>query len=114
MLKEVYYLVNHYTAFCYKVIYKSDYFLIDYWSFLHVFNGLWVVFVSYYKRYRHPFLILGLALFSWEFLEISFIYLSAHIFKPETIPDQFTDIIVGFIGGLLGWLLWGYKEKTSC
>ena len=55
---------------------------------------------------------MGLVLFSWEFLEISFIYLSIHAFKPETIPDQLTDIIIGYAGGSLGWLFWQYRHKA--
>jgi hypothetical protein len=113
VLESLYYLINHVTAPLYTEIYKGAYFFIDYWSFNHFVSGLLIVFFWCHRRNRHPFVILGIVLFSWEFLEISFIYLAVHVFKPETLPDQFTDILVGFAGGLSGWLLWRHREHVN-
>ena len=39
-----------------------------------------------------------------EIAEILMLYVSLHVFNPETIKDQFTDIFVGILGGLFGYL----------
>ena len=113
MLKNMHAYINSVTAPLYTVIAKTDYFFIDYWSFVHFINGLLIVFFLRRARSRHTFSILLAILLGWEIIEISFIYLSIAVFDPETLPDQVTDIVIGLLGGLCGWYLPMLKEKTS-
>lgn len=101
MLSHLFYFINSHTQFLYTVLYKNTYFFIDIWSFVHVISGL--LFMSLFDRgrCRRPLPLLLAVLIFWELLEISFIYFAVGIFKPETIPDQCTDILVGAAGGLL-------------
>ena len=101
MLKDIYYFINNKTSSLYTIIINTDYFFIDYWSFVHLITGMLII--SFLKRsgYRHPFYILLTLLIGWEIIEISFIYFSIKVFNPETIPDQITDIFIGFAGGLI-------------
>ncbi len=105
MLKEIYYFINYVTAPLYKVIFSTDYFFIDYWSFLHLISGILIICFLKHYNYRRPFFILIFLLTGWEIIEISFIYFSIKIFNPETIPDQFTDMFIGFSGGIIMWFL---------
>ncbi len=111
MLKSIYTYINSLTAPLYTVIAKTDYFFIDYWSFIHFLNGLLIVFFLNRIRSRHTFPILLAILLGWEIIEISFIYLSIAVFDPETLPDQFTDLIIGLSGGLCVWHVPMLREK---
>ena len=99
VLETILGLINFYTAPLYTVLYRCRCFFIDYWSLVHFISGFIVISVA--RRYgcRHPFLILGAILFAWEVTEMVFIYAAIQVFKPETIPDQFMDIVIGFAGG---------------
>ncbi len=101
MLKEIYYFINKITAPLYTIIFSTDYFFVDYWSFVHLINGFIIIFIFKRYNYKHPFFILMSILIGWEIIEISFIYFSIKVFNPETIPDQITDIFIGFLGGLI-------------
>ena len=113
MLKYIHSYINSLTGPLYTVIAKTDYFFIDYWSFVHFINGLLIVFFLGRARSRHAFRILFAILLGWEIIEISFIYLSIEVFDPETLPDQVTDIFIGLLGGFFGWYLPALKEKIS-
>jgi len=113
MLSNLYYLINKYTSFLYTVIYGNDYFFVDIWSFIHVISGLFIMYFCDRRRYHGPFMILLAVLVSWEVVEISFIYFSVGIFRAETIPDQYTDIIVGVIGGYLSRLSVVLRDKLD-
>jgi hypothetical protein len=102
MLETIYGLINFYTAPLYTILYKSQYFFIDCWSFVHFISGFVIVSLTLRRGGSRPLMILMAVLLSWEVLEITFIYMAIHVFRPETIPDQFTDIIIGFIGGFFG------------
>ncbi len=111
-MKDIaFFIRNQITAGLYTVIYKGDYFFIDYWSFVHFFCGILIVLIAYSKRHSRPFFLLACLLFGWELLEISFLYFALNIFRPETLPDQFADIVIGFAGGGIGWLIWVCKQR---
>jgi hypothetical protein len=113
MLKSVYTCINSLTAPLYTVIAKTDYFFIDYWSFVHFINGLLIVFFLRRAQSRYTFPILFGILLGWEIIEISFIYLSIAVFDPETLPDQITDILIGLLGGLVMWYVPRLRAKYS-
>lgn len=111
MMQQLHHWVYDSTAFLYTVVYRNDYYFVDYWSFVHLLSGFGIAVLAYYKRYSRPFVLLLLILFSWEFIEISFMFVAIHAFRPETLPDQFTDIVVGVGGGLLGRRFWQYERR---
>jgi hypothetical protein len=104
MTERLYHLIHLYTAPLYTSLYHSTWFFIDYWSFIHLVSGLLIVCCAGHLRLRHPWRTLGIILVSWEILEIFFIYIAVRIFKPENIPDQITDILIGLLGGYIGFL----------
>jgi len=52
-------------------------------------------------RIRPALLFLIGILLLYELAEILFIYAAFHLFRPETLKDQVTDILVGLIGGFM-------------
>ncbi len=102
MLAHVYHFILSAFSPLYTVIYQTDFFFIDIWSFIHFGNGFILMVVLMRKGSRQPIALLLALLFCYECVEIAFPYFAVHIFKPEIIPDQFTDILIGLLGGLLG------------
>lgn len=86
------------TAGLYKVVYSSRFFFIDYWSFIHFISGVFLMVTARAMKFKKIWSILFLVLFVYEVIEVVFLYLSINVFKPETFPDQLTDIIVGLLG----------------
>ncbi len=102
MLAQVYHFILSAFAPLYTVIYQTNFFFIDFWSFIHFGNGFILMVFLMRKGSRHPIALLLALLFCYECVEMAFPYFAVHLFKPEIIPDQFTDVVIGLLGGLLG------------
>lgn len=89
----------------YTRIYENQFFFFDYWSFVHLWSGFVLfVIIIYYKK-SNPFLYQIFFLVIYELGEILFRYLLFKIIEPETFKDQITDIVIGFIGGVVCFYL---------
>jgi len=104
MLEQFFYFIVNTTKPLYTIIYQGPYFFIDYWSFVHLINGVLLTYFFIKIRLRHPFVLLLSLLMLWEVTELTFTYLAIKVFLPEIIGDQFTDIVIGFGGGAIVWL----------
>lgn len=110
MMEQIFYIIVNTTKPLYTIIYSTRYFFIDYWSFVHLFNGFLLMYYFLWAKYKHPFIILLSILFLWEVTELLFTYIAIRIFNPEILPDQVTDIVIGMLGGGLSWCLLGRKR----
>lgn len=99
-MESLYYFIRTNTAGLYEVVYSSSFFFIDYWSFIHFGSGIFLMVTARAMNLKRIWSTLFLALFVYEILELGFIYFSINVFRPETLPDQATDILVGMLGGL--------------
>ncbi len=89
----------------YTKIYQNEFFFFDLWSIVNCWSGF-VLYISLKAlQAKKPLSILLFILFVYNVLEVLFIYFASHIFEPETIKDQFTDIIMGMLGGMIGFLI---------
>ena len=108
------YFMNE-TSWLYTKIYQNDLFFFDLWSFVHLWSGFSVYLLLRAIGFKKPLTTLISILAIYEIIEILFIYFAFSIFKPETIKDQFTDIILGISGGLISLifmdLLVRYNER---
>ena len=111
MLESIYNFIAKSIAPLYSVLYRNDYFFLDYWSFVHFISGFIIMVLLTMKVQRRHFLWLFILLLSWETEEWLFVLIALKIFRPEVLPDQVTDIVVGFCGGLLGW--YGNRRKIA-
>lgn len=91
------------TDWLYTVIYQNQFFFLDYWSVVHFLSGFFLPVILYNLNSKRIYSISILILFFYEIVEISLIYLAFNIFRPETIKDQFTDLIIGSLGVILIW-----------
>ena len=98
------------TDWLYTKIYENSFFFFDLWSFAHLWAGIGIIIVLTFLGVKFRFRILFLVLFLYEFIEIMMIFLALKVFKPETIKDQITDLVVGVLGGLMGLYL--LRTKT--
>ncbi|GIV46112.1 MAG: hypothetical protein KatS3mg036_0930 [Ignavibacterium sp.] len=107
-LAEILKLIRVNTEWLYTVLYQNKYFFFDYWSLVHFFSGFFIPVILSNLRIRRIYLITFLLLVLYEVVEIYLIYIAFNIFKPETIKDQITDILVGLSGLFLNFRLGKY------
>lgn len=97
-LSEILKFIRTNTDWLYVVIHQNKLFFIDYWSFIHFFSGFFLPVVLTNLKIKRVYFISLMILLFYEVLEISLIYLAFNLFKPETIKDQITDILLGAAG----------------
>jgi hypothetical protein len=94
------------TSWLYTKIYQNDLLFLDLWSIVHFWSAFVILLLLRAFRIRPAFPFLFLILFLYELAEILFIYFAFDLFRPETLKDQVTDLLVGLAGGILSlWLL---------
>lgn len=98
-MKELGLSIVAHTGWLYTRVHENPLFFFDLWSLVHFWSGF--VLMSALTRLvpRRAWLWLGAVLTGWELLELLFLYVALGIFLPETLKDQFTDIVVGLLGG---------------
>ncbi|HRG97135.1 MAG TPA: hypothetical protein PLR99_12860 [Polyangiaceae bacterium] len=89
------------TSWLYTKLLEGPFFFFDLWSLAHLYSGFFVMLVVLALRARRPWAWLVAALVAYELLELAFIYVAFHAFRPETLKDQVTDVVVGALGGLV-------------
>lgn len=100
------YEFNEITAWLYTRIYQNGFFFFDLWSAVHCWNGFFLYFLfARFSNYNKLFWPVLIVLLLYEIAEIFTIYIALHIFRPETIKDQFTDIFIGLTGTALAFFL---------
>ncbi len=105
--------IRQQTAWLYLQVYQNQIFFIDLWSLAHFWSGFVIFILLLVIRSKQPWLWLTVGLALYEIAEILMLYVSLHVFNPETIKDQFTDIFVGILGGLFGYLFTYQKFKLK-
>lgn len=110
MIEFVEYILDE-SAWLYTRIYQNQLFFIDLWSFVHLWTGFVLYLLFRAAGVQKPMLLLVLLLILYEIVEVLFVYFAFMIFLPETIKDQFTDIILGISGGGLCCLMLALVNK---
>ncbi len=90
------------SEFLYDVILKKGWFYIDHWSLVHSWTGAVVITLLASLRFRHRWCWLFFFLTAYELLEVAFVYIALHIFRPERLNDQVMDLLVG-TGAAIVW-----------
>lgn len=101
-MEALYHFIRENTEELYVTVFRSRFFFIDYWSFVHFWSGVFLIAVALrlgLGRRQRWIVTMGI-LVGYEVLELAFAYLAIGIFLPETLPDQVTDLVVGALGGL--------------
>lgn len=101
------------AGWLYTKIYQNDFFFFDLWSIVHCWSGFIIFLALKSLRVKKTLGMLLTFLFLYELLEITFTYIALDIFKPETIKDQFTDIIIGMVGGIIGHFICRFTDLTN-
>lgn len=97
----------------YTKIYQNEFFFFDLWSIVHCWSGF-VLYISLKAFHaKKPLSILLCILFVYNVFEVLFNYFSSNIFEVETIKDQITDIIMGMLGGMIGFLILRFNSLNK-
>jgi hypothetical protein len=86
-------LINKNGDWLYVKLFENPIFFFDFWSLVHFWSGGILLTIILTKGYRNKWSILFSLLLFYEIVEISMLYVSLNVFLPETIKDQFTDIL---------------------
>ena len=93
------------TEWLYTIIWQTDFFFFDFWSFPHFWSGCFLLLIFTAKNFRRKWALILSILFAYEAFEIIIKYFVFNIFKPETFPDQITDFVVGISGSISAYYL---------
>jgi hypothetical protein len=99
------------TSWLYTKIYQNNFLFFDLWSIVHFWSGFVILLLLQAFRLKPALLLLFIILFIYELAEILFLYFAFDLFRPETLKDQVTDMLVGLAGGLLSAWLLNYAMK---
>ena len=91
------------TGWLYNQVYQNQFFFFDLWSLAHLWSGFVIFSILMAIRNKYPWLWLFVSLVAYEVAELAMLYFSLHVFFPETIKDQFTDIFIGLLGGIIAY-----------
>ena len=105
--------IRQISAWLYVPIYQNRLFFIDFWSFVHLWSGLMLLAVFVALKFKRAFVWLIGILALYEIFEISLIYFALGFFYPETIKDQLTDILIGIVGGVIGYLYLSRRQNKT-
>ena len=87
----------------------TNYFYIDYWTFIHIFSaflGMFLIFKVFKKmKNTSKFILLFMFVFFWEIIE-----LSSSLVKLEKSIDIIYDLIMGMFGG---WLFYYFGDRIK-
>ena len=101
------------TGWLYHQVYQNQLFFFDLWSLAHLWSGFVLFSILLAIKVKYPWLWLFVSLVAYEVAELAMLYLSLHVFFPETIKDQFTDIFIGILGGAIGYFYAGKLFRRS-
>jgi len=104
-MRDAMHFIREFTVWLHQPLFECGLFYIDLWSLVHFWSGM-IVFVGlsalgWEKRWSW----LGFFLLAFELVEATIFISIMKMFRPEKLPDCFTDIIIGMAGGYLIYLL---------
>ena len=94
------------TNVLHKEIFVNSIVSIYLWSLVHFIFGFGIYYLV--RKEKYPFLIVFGLLVAFEFFEVSISYFAPIILK-ETLCDLIWDLIIGFGGAGIGYLI--FKNK---
>lgn len=100
------------TQWLYVKLYDGPLVFLDCWSLNHAWSGLVVFLALRALGVRRAWTWLVAALLAYEVVELAFIYAAFHAFRPETLKDQLTDVVVGVLGASVGRLFVGARPSA--
>ena len=101
------------TNWLYTKIFETELFFFDYWSLVHFLSGFVIIILLMAFRLNQKWLWLIGLLIIYELIEIGFLFFALHIFKPESLKDQVTDLVVGSFGGWISYRLISLRSEKA-
>lgn len=98
------------TVWLHQPLFESGMFYLDLWSLVHFWSGIMVFTGLTVLKWKHKWRWLAFFLFAFELVEATVFISILKMFRPEKLPDCFTDIFVGMAGGALVWYLFEKRK----
>jgi len=93
--------IRQYTVWLHHTIFEYGLFYIDLWSLVHLWSGLILFTALSAYGWKNRSRWLAFFLLAFEVVEATIFISIMKMFRPEKLPDSFTDIFVGLAGGYL-------------
>jgi len=109
---DVMHFIRQYTVWLHHTLFEYGLFYIDLWSLVHFWSGMILFTALTALKWNNRWRWLVFFLFAFEVVEATIFISILKMFRPEKLPDSFTDIFVGLAGGYLVYFLFE-KQKIS-
>lgn len=110
---ELMQFIREFTVWLHYPLFEYGIFYIDLWSLVHFWSGLILFFGLSVQKWENRWGWLAFFLIAFELVEATIFISIMKMFRPEKLPDCFTDIIVGMAGGYLVYLLFEKWKITA-
>lgn len=105
--------IRQFTVWLHYPLFEYGLFYIDLWSLVHFWSGLMVFIGLTVLGWKNRWGWLTFFLTAFEVLEATIFISVMRMFRPEKLPDCFTDILIGLAGGYLVYFLFEKRKITS-
>lgn len=105
--------IRQFTVWLHYPLFEYGLFYIDLWSLVHFWSGLMVFIGLTVLGWKNRWGWLALFLTAFEVVEATIFISVMKMFRPEKLPDCFTDIFIGMAGGYLIYFLFEKRKITQ-
>lgn len=106
--------IRQFTVWLHQPLFENGLFYIDLWSLVHFWSGLILFTGLSAQRWKNRWGWLAFFLIAFELVEATIFISIMKMFRPEKLPDCFTDIVIGMAGGYLIYYLFEKWKITNC
>lgn len=111
-MQELMHFIRQFTVWLHTPLCEYGWFYLDLWSIPHFWSGMIIFAGLSALKWKKRWNWLIFFLLAFEVVEAVIFISIMKMFRPEKLPDTFTDIILGVAGGYLVYLLYE-KWKLS-
>lgn len=105
--------IREFTVWLHHPLFEYGLFYIDLWSLVHFWSGMILFTGLSAQRWKNRWGWLASFLIAFELVEATIFISIMKMFRPEKLPDCFTDIVIGMAGGYLVYLLFEKWKITN-
>lgn len=111
-MRDLMHFIREFTVWLHQPLFEYGLFYLDLWSLVHFWSGMMVFTGLSALNWQNRWRWLVFFLTAFELLEASIFIAIMKMFRPEKLPDCFTDVIVGMAGGFLVFSLFEKRKIT--
>jgi len=112
-MRDLVQFIREFTVWLHHPLFEYGLFYIDLWSLVHLWSGMILFIGLSVLRWEKRWGWLAFFLIAFELVEATIFISIMKMFRPEKLPDCFTDILIGMAGGYLVYILFEKWKITN-